>query len=98
MVAIELYVPREQIAYVRFILEAYEGLAIQTSPPRSTQVTWHVPQSRLEEAQKLLKALSKEAGVASWDTVRRVPEPREENQQDLNDSNRDQGKEETSHG
>lgn len=98
MVAIELYVPRDQIAYVRFILEAYEGLAIQTSQPRSTQVTWHIPKSRLEEARQLLTVLSKEAGVAFWDTVRRDPEPREEGHQGSDISNNDQGQKETSHG
>jgi len=98
MVAIDLYVPRDQIAYVRFILEAYEGLAIQTSLPRSTQVTWHIPQSRLGEARQLLTVLSKEAGLALWDTVRRDPEPRQEGQQGSDISNSDPGLKETSHG
>lgn len=63
MVDIHLFIPKDQIAFVRFILEAYEGLAIQSSPPGSTKVVWQIPESRLGEAHRLLEALAKEAGV-----------------------------------
>ncbi len=63
MKSLDLIIPRDQIAYVRFILEAYEGLAVQTSDPGSSEVRWLVPESRLPEALRLLTVLGKEARV-----------------------------------
>ena len=35
--------PREQIAYVRFIVESYEGLAQVTSLPGRGEMEWLIP-------------------------------------------------------
>jgi hypothetical protein len=50
-------VPLEDIAYVRMILEAYEGLAVMVSERGSTRVDWHVAPGREEEADELARAL-----------------------------------------
>lgn len=50
-------VPLEDIAFVRMILEAYEGLAVMVSERGSTRVDWHVAPGREEEAAELAKAL-----------------------------------------
>ncbi len=63
MVYVDLFIPKDQIAYVKFILEAYEGLAVQSSMAGSSVVRWSVPQSRLKEALCLIEVLEKEAGV-----------------------------------
>jgi len=50
-------VPLEEIAYVRMILEAYDGLAVMVSERGSTRVDWHVAPGREEEAAELARAL-----------------------------------------
>jgi hypothetical protein len=49
-----------QIAYVRFIVESYEGLAQVTSMPGRGEVEWLVPLGMVEIAQQLAHALSNE--------------------------------------
>jgi hypothetical protein len=56
-------VPMEQIAYVRFIVESYEGLALCTSLPGRCEMEWQVPRELLPEAQLLALALAREAGL-----------------------------------
>ncbi len=53
-------VPLRDLAYLRFLLEAYEGLGIQTSNAGSNLVTWHLPPSRIKEAEALLASLAEE--------------------------------------
>ena len=53
-------VPRGEIGYVRFVLEAYEGLAQIESAPGRDEVTWVVPDDRVGEALELAAALEGE--------------------------------------
>ena len=50
-------VPLDRIAYVRMIVEAYEGLAVMISARGSTVVEWQVAPGREEEAETLAQAL-----------------------------------------
>ncbi len=54
------FLPKTQIGYARYILEAYDNLGIQSTPTHSTQTTWSVPKSRRGEAEQLLTALLSE--------------------------------------
>lgn len=57
-------VPRESIAYVRMIVEAYEGLAVVVSPDAGRGIVeWWVAPGREEEAEALARVLSREAGL-----------------------------------
>ena len=58
-----LRVPRAEISYLRFLLEAYDGLGVQVSESGSSLVTWFVPPSRRAEARALLEALRPEVGL-----------------------------------
>jgi len=49
-----------QLAYLRFVLESYEGLAVLTSLPGRAEVEWTIPASRAEEAEALAEALAQE--------------------------------------
>lgn len=57
--------PRENIAYVRFVVEAYEGLALVSSPPSRGEMEWFVPVALAEQADELARALETEAGLVS---------------------------------
>ncbi len=50
-------IPLERIAYVRMIVEAYDGLAVMVSARGSTLVEWHVAPGREAEADELAAAL-----------------------------------------
>jgi hypothetical protein len=56
-------VPLDQIAYVRFVVEAYDGLAQVTSLPGRAEMEWRVPDSMLAAAEKLAGSLADEAGL-----------------------------------
>jgi hypothetical protein len=53
-------VPVEQIAYVRFVVESYEGLAQVTSLPGRTDMQWLVPIEHRSTAEALARALASE--------------------------------------
>lgn len=55
--------PIEQIAYVRMILEAYDGLAIMTSQPGDSIIEWWIAPGREHEAEALANALEADAGL-----------------------------------
>ena len=59
--------PKEQIGYVRSVVESYEGLAQMSSLPGRCEVEWLIPRSRLEEAERLSLALAAEAGLVPID-------------------------------
>ena len=50
----------DQIAYIRFVIESYEGLALITSLPRRAEVEWVIPNGLIEEAEALARALAAE--------------------------------------
>jgi len=49
-----------QIAYVRFIVEAYEGLALVSSLPGRAELEWVVPRALAAQAEELAAALGRE--------------------------------------
>jgi len=52
--------PRD-MAYLKFIVESYEGLAvIRTVNPREGIVEWMIPPSLVEEADELIASLQEE--------------------------------------
>lgn len=54
-------VPIEHIAYVRMIVEAYDGLAVVVSPARGQGIVeWWIAPGREAEADTLARALEKE--------------------------------------
>ena len=55
-------VPLSRIAYVRMIVEAYEGLAVMVSARGSTLVEWQVAPGREEEADSLAESLGLRPG------------------------------------
>ncbi|MFH1132046.1 MAG: DUF4911 domain-containing protein [Pseudomonadota bacterium] len=55
--------PKTQIAYVRFITEAYDGLVQVKSLPGRGEIEWIIPESQLEQAEALIRALEKEVGL-----------------------------------
>jgi hypothetical protein len=48
---------------VRFVVEAYDGLAQVTSRPGRAEMEWLVPPGQEREAQRLARALQREAGL-----------------------------------
>ncbi len=62
---VELFfrLPMEQISYVKFVVEAYEGLAQVSSLPGRAEMLWLVPRSQEQEARALANGLAKEAGL-----------------------------------
>lgn len=56
-------VPREHIGYVRFLLEAYEGIAQISSQPGQAEVQWTIPAGQREAAAALARALRDEIGL-----------------------------------
>jgi hypothetical protein len=55
--------PIEEIAYVRFVVEAYEGLAQVTSLPGRAEMEWRIPEGQLGAADDLASALADEVGL-----------------------------------
>jgi hypothetical protein len=57
-------VPLAEIAYVRMIVEAYDGLAVVTSPQANVGIVeWWISPGREEEAEELVRRLQHEAGL-----------------------------------
>lgn len=63
MLSWRVQVAREQIGYLRFLLEGYEGLAQLCAVRGRDEVTLLVPASRAEECRALLTALVDELGL-----------------------------------
>ncbi|MCC6750760.1 MAG: DUF4911 domain-containing protein [Deltaproteobacteria bacterium] len=59
----------QEIAYVRSVVESYEGLAQVTSFPGRAEVEWVVPAGQEEEAEALRCALGRELRLV------RIPRP-----------------------
>lgn len=61
-------VPLNQIAYVRAILEAYDGVALLHAPdPRRGEIEWLVGDGLEREAEALARRLEDEAGLIAID-------------------------------
>ncbi|MCB9556706.1 MAG: DUF4911 domain-containing protein [Deltaproteobacteria bacterium] len=76
LVARYLRIPLTQIAYVRFIIEAYDGLAQMTSYPKRCDVLLLIPVDRLNEAEALIAALAQEVGLQPVDKPADWPDQR----------------------
>ncbi len=56
--------PRQEIGYLRFILESYDGLAfVRTLDPQEALVEIAFPASRRQDADALLRALVEELAM-----------------------------------
>jgi len=54
-------VNRRDMAYLKFIVESYDGLAVlRTVNPREGIVEWMIPPSLVEEADELIASLREE--------------------------------------
>jgi hypothetical protein len=57
-------VPLGEIAYVRAILEAYDGLAVLRAPdPNRGEIEWLIGEGREAEAAELARRLANEASL-----------------------------------
>jgi hypothetical protein len=63
LVSFQYRVPISEIAYVRFILEGYEGLAVQSSEKSNGRITWETTVCQVNEAHALARALAVEMGL-----------------------------------
>ena len=60
--------PKSEIAYLRFVLESYDGLAfVRTLDNVMALVEIAYPPSRQEDAEHLMQALQKETGMTETD-------------------------------
>ena len=57
----------DQLAYVRFIVEAYEGLAQTRSLPGRGEVEWVIPAALAGQAEQLARALGHEVDMRPID-------------------------------
>jgi hypothetical protein len=58
--------PKDEIGYVRMIVEAYDGLATVVSPERGRGVIeWWIAPGREAEAEELARRLEGEVGLRS---------------------------------
>lgn len=55
--------PKEQISYVRFLVEAYDGIAQVSSLPGRGEIEWIIPLSQWDNAQSLINAIKDEIGL-----------------------------------
>lgn len=69
-------VPLEEIAYVRAVVEGYDGVAVvRAIDPRRGEVEWVVGEGLEEEASQLAARLAVEAGLieiarpSDWDSL-----------------------------
>ena len=67
-------VPLEQIAYVRAVVEGYDGVAVvRARDPKRGEVEWVIGEGLNDEAEAIVQRLGKEAGLqeiekpADWD-------------------------------
>jgi hypothetical protein len=56
-------VPLAAIAYVRMIVEAYDGLAVMVSERGSSLIEWQIAPGREAEADELARALAAEVDL-----------------------------------
>jgi hypothetical protein len=68
-------VPLAEIAYVRMILEAYDGLAVMTSERGQGIIEWHVGPGMEAEADALARALADECGMRELPAELPQPSP-----------------------
>lgn len=63
-------VDRREIAFLRFILEAYDGIAVLTTvDPVLGIVSLHIPPGCIEEVETILDGLKKEIRIEAIDNA-----------------------------
>ena len=71
--------PLEEVGYVRFIVEGYQGLAQVSAIPGRGEIAWLIPNERTDEAESLYRALREETGLVEIPvpdpTLRRLVDP-----------------------
>ena len=66
MASLFFRVPKEQIGYVRAIVEGYDGVAVVHAPdPNRGEVEWLVGEGLEDEAATLARRLGVEAGLVA---------------------------------
>ncbi len=62
------------MAYLKFIVESYEGLAVlRTVDPEKGIIEWMIPPDRLEDAEELIKSLREEIPIEAVSPTRTPP-------------------------
>ncbi len=59
---------KEHIAYVKFVVEAYEGLAQVSSRAGRGEMEWLIPAALADQAGELAAALGEEVGLVEIET------------------------------
>lgn len=74
-------VPLEQIAYVRAIVEGYDGVAIVVAPDaRRGEIEWRIGEGLEAEALAVAERLTREAGLVEIARPRDWPQERPQEQ------------------
>jgi hypothetical protein len=61
-------VPLEQIAYIRAVVEGYDGVAVvRARDPRRGEVEWVIGEGLDEEAEAIVRRLERDAGLVEID-------------------------------
>ncbi len=58
---------KRHIGYVKFVVEAYEGLAQVSSSAGRGEMEWIIPRELADQADELARALSEEVGMVEID-------------------------------
>ena len=61
---------KDQIGYVKFVVEAYEGIAQVSSRAGRGEMEWIIPREMAQQADELARALEEEVGM-----VEILPDP-----------------------
>lgn len=65
MCRVRVQLDRRQVAFLRFLIEGYEGLATTSTVDRwASVVDLHVPEERVEELHELLTAVGDQLGIS----------------------------------
>ncbi len=62
-VRLRFRLPKAEIKYVKWLVEARDGLAVVSSPKGRGEMEWVVPEGMVEEAVALAEALEAEVGL-----------------------------------
>ena len=70
MCRVRVHLDRRQVAFLRFLLEGYDGLAtISTVDRWASVVDLHVPEERVSELQSLLAVVKEQLEISRIDEV-----------------------------
>lgn len=69
-VRLRFRLPKAEIKYVKWLVEARDGLAVVSSPKGRGEMEWVVPEGMMEEAVELAEALEQEVGLIALSPLR----------------------------